>query len=384
MVIYFLLQAQNQNYNTHYPYQLICLAQGFKKLNIDFYSNFDYWRDSNSSFLFNYNADVNPEDCDIVIFQSTYNWKRDGVFFPREIRSQKNKKFRTIYIDTADGLFTSSFLPEFRDVDIILKQMNRNLKYPSNCKAPWVFGLSDYLIGYFERPPHWKKRDSRILVNYRNIHRLRQLANQKFISKLSTKYHIDKNKNEKDHSYVALDDNPTAFSVDQLNFIQSGKRHHPEYLDRIQNSKFCACFGGEFAPPPFITNNKPLYDLAKYFFATSAEGRLLNLMKFLRLQVNRTNNVFQWDSWRLWESWAGGSIPLHIDFDRYGVNFRDAPANWKHYIGINFDNIERDVERILSLDDDELETISNAGREWAIEKYSPIATAKRLLKIIED
>lgn len=60
------------------------------------------------------------------------------------------------------------------------------------------------------------------------------------------------------------------------------------------------------------------------------------------------------------------------------------PTNWKHYIGLDLANLEDDVERILSLSEDDLKEISENGRNWAWEYYSPVAVTERILSIAAD
>ncbi|WP_287325603.1 hypothetical protein [Okeania sp. SIO1F9] len=59
------------------------------------------------------------------------------------------------------------------------------------------------------------------------------------------------------------------------------------------------------------------------------------------------------------------------------------PENWKHYIGIDLDNIQGTVDRLVK-EPEILESISIAGRKWAIENYSPVPTALRFLEIVRD
>ena len=58
------------------------------------------------------------------------------------------------------------------------------------------------------------------------------------------------------------------------------------------------------------------------------------------------------------------------------------PENWKHYIGLNFDDLEGDAERIRA-QPQLLENIASEGRRWALEHYSPVATARRFLDAIQ-
>jgi hypothetical protein len=54
------------------------------------------------------------------------------------------------------------------------------------------------------------------------------------------------------------------------------------------------------------------------------------------------------------------------------------PENWKHYIGLNLEDIKGDVERLLD-ERDKIPEIAENRRTWALAHYSPLATAKRFL-----
>jgi hypothetical protein len=88
-----------------------------------------------------------------------------------------------------------------------------------------------------------------------------------------------------------------------------------------------------------------------------------------------------WDSWRFWESLAAGCVTFHVDFDKYGVKLPVMPENWRHYVGIDLDNMQDTVDRIAD-DPGILEKISAEGRQWAIENYSPVPTALRFLEML--
>jgi len=57
------------------------------------------------------------------------------------------------------------------------------------------------------------------------------------------------------------------------------------------------------------------------------------------------------------------------------------PENWRHYVGIDLDNMQDTVDRIAD-DPGILEKISAEGRQWAIENYSPVPTALRFLEML--
>ena len=59
------------------------------------------------------------------------------------------------------------------------------------------------------------------------------------------------------------------------------------------------------------------------------------------------------------------------------------PENWRHYIGIDLDNIAEAVARIVK-QPELLPQIAAEGRTWAIDNYGPKATARRFLATVAD
>jgi len=51
-----------------FQHVLICLAEGFKQLGIEFYSNVNYWQTSpdGEDYLLRHDPKIKPEDCSIV------------------------------------------------------------------------------------------------------------------------------------------------------------------------------------------------------------------------------------------------------------------------------------------------------------------------------
>ena len=73
-------------------------------------------------------------------------------------------------------------------------------------------------------------------------------------------------------------------------------------------------------------------------------------------------------------------MAFNIDLERYGVVLPVMPENWKHYIGVNLENVDQTIER-LRTDEGCLERIAGAGHEWAMRNYIPKKVATRLLEM---
>jgi hypothetical protein len=164
-------------------------------------------------------------------------------------------------------------------------------------------------------------------------------------------------------------DNRANYSREPYHYLQwqqTGGRHYPSYYNRLKKSLACACFGGFFLP----------------FWAKNS-GSLINRYSqtLMGKMMLKSNTIVQWDSWRLWESLVAGCTTFHLDFTKYGVSLPVMPENWRHYIGIDLDNVQAAVDRIAD-EPEILEKIAKEGREWAIANYSPVPTALRFLETI--
>lgn len=176
-------------------------------------------------------------------------------------------------------------------------------------------------------------------VQYKVDFPLRKIANQHFYPLIQNILKLDFSREKFDR--------PPRDNYHYLLWEQTGQRHHPAYYQRLTKSAACAAFGGCVVP--------------------DNEGQNFH--------------AEWWDSWRFWESLVAGCVTFHIDFDKYGVNLPVMPENWKHYIGIDLDNMQATVDRLVE-EPEILERISIAGRHWAIENYSPVPTALRFLEIV--
>ena len=88
-----------------YQHLSICIAEGLKQLGISLYSNRNYWLISpdREDYLFCYNSEVTPEDCDIVVVGSEWFFKYASL--PENI-FHKSRKYITVYLNSSDGALT--------------------------------------------------------------------------------------------------------------------------------------------------------------------------------------------------------------------------------------------------------------------------------------
>jgi hypothetical protein len=362
-----------------FPHLSICIAEGFKELGIPVYSNMDYWKISLESeeYLFQYNSDIKHQDCSIVFIDK--NWFMLGRPIPNQLLALE-REYIVVYLDDLDGPWASLSSSTSSRFNFILRTHCSNrvhcfgnlfplddAKYPENL-IPWSFGLSNRMIHETTKILEIENRNKTILFNFRVDHKrlifdkfcqmldqgqlliqqgvitannpLRPLARQVFLPKIEKVLTVDSTVDN-------FDEPPSSDQYHYLQWLQTGKRHYPQYYKRLRESVASAAFAGWLTPD-------------------STSGKEV---------------VEWWDSWRFWESLAAGCVTFHVDFDKYGIQLPVKPKNWQHYIGVDLDNIQETVDRIT--DEPEIvEYISKEGQKWAIDHYSPVPTAFRFLEKI--
>src|ERR1041384_4867313 len=133
---------------------VITLAEGFRQLGVPYFANCDYWQQSSTpgDYLYRANAEVTPQDCDVVVVSYTWPyWIRMTTFdlvrrpLPAGLFT-KGRRYRTVYMDSHDGHRTVSWEPEFRKFDLILRcKLNGRAWHPENMR-PWVLGFTNRII----------------------------------------------------------------------------------------------------------------------------------------------------------------------------------------------------------------------------------------------
>jgi hypothetical protein len=259
--------------------------------------------------------------------------------------------------DPAIDSYSCSGFPKF---DIVLRShFGASTPYPPTFH-PWAFGLSNRIIdGTASQPLDVRVR--RLLVSYRHTrhpHAIRLYMQRNLLDRLTgplTAYQYE------EHSRGASE-GPLAEHLWRL----TGRRHSDRYYSVLRQSTASACFGGYF-----LTN-----------FPRDERHVLSRFMKraITRLHL-RTRRITQFDSWRFWESLAAGCATVHLDLDRYGARLPVMPRNWEHYIGLDLDRLDDDIERMVG-DPTLIDRIGAAGRLWSLATYGPRPTALRFLALI--
>lgn len=320
------------------------------------FSNIDYWRLSpdSSETLFQHNRSILPADCDVVATEHVYI---DDTGCLPEPFAVPHHKYRTVFIDSADGWRTPALSEYSHGIDLVLKcHCSSRFKYGRNV-LPWAFGLSSRVLNALKPPGSFSGREKTILNNFRSFHSVRQFANNRFLPYLEPTLKID--------SSVETETPDGAY--DRLMWEQSGRRHYPAYYGRLSRSAACSAFGGYFVPA----------------FSSSLDSLALRAAYRVIAKTHlKTRSVAQFDSWRFWESLAAGCLTFHVDLSLYGCELPVMPRNGEHYFGIDLKMPKREAERILEREPS-FETIAASGRRWAVENYTPEATARRFQKCLE-
>lgn len=352
----------------YYQHAPVALAEGFKDIGIEFYSNIDYWKlyPDKNEYLFQHHPDVLPEDCSIIIVDHIsflHSGRLPDVF---------HKDAVLVYLDLSDeDPRKDIFHDDFRRFDLIFKAHCSQFSwYPSNVR-PWFFGLTNRILISMKTLPDFESRNQNILINFRHSqhpHTLRLLTEKIFVPKIHSVLPVDRTVDQPINPLSKEFDpqNCGLNARDLMHCVQTSGRHFPQYYERLTRTAAVACFGGFFISP-WPANQ-----------SSTMSKNLRRLVTKLNLQTSR---IIQWDSWRWWEALAAGCVPFHVDFEKYGFCLPVMPENWKHYIGIDLDNVQASIDRIID-DPKLLPNISLAGRKWALEHYNPTAIAQYFMDTV--
>ena len=151
-------------------------------------------------------------------------------------------------------------------------------------------------------------------------------------------------------------------SLFQIDSEIDGGLFDENHYKRLCRSRLCAAYCGEF-----------IQDL----------NQTIHKDNPLLAQLLKNTVISRWDNWRFWESLTCGCPTIHLDLEKYGCKLPISPINWKHYIGLNLSDLKNDIHKIMHLHiSGELEKIGQNGKNWVLEHYTPVAVAKRFLKML--
>jgi hypothetical protein len=146
----------------------------------------------------------------------------------------------------------------------------------------------------------------------------------------------------------------------------TGHRHSPSFFRRLAAFAACDCSGGYFYDR----------DTSETITGTALTASALSRNK-------RSVGVFQWESFKLWESFAVGCAVIMPDLERFGLELPVMPTPWEHYLPLRLDSrseLDELEQRVLSMSASDLRAVGERGRAWALENFSPDSWAKRLMQ----
>ena len=358
MKVYFICHPLGTPDKAAYQHQVVVLAEGLKELGIEFWGNINYWLQSEmeGDYLIRQKEGVNLNDFDLVVFASQlFDYDRLDLL-PENI-FDRNREFTSIFLDCSDFLITPGYDKRMRAVDYVLKsQYNQKYTHPSNF-VPWQFGPSSRIINSAQPLP-FEQRNNCTVSNFRILHNLRA--------------HFDKNvmplvyEHYPENSGIPAFDADASMPEDYIFWQQTGRRHNPAYYRALGANKVVNAVSG-YAQKEILTKQNQIVRIV-----TKVEEKL-NILPYDR--------VYQFDSWRFWESLVSGSLTMHVDFDKFGIKLPVMPQNKEHYLGVDLNNVNG-IRDVLE-SEDAVTNIAASGREWVLKHYSPKATTERLSQMLD-
>jgi hypothetical protein len=370
--VYFFCRDEETNLQD----DVVALAEGLNVLGIPHHANTNYWRPSTApgDYLLRHDPTVTPDDCSLVVV--SYTWP--SWIHPRTYRVERRplpeglfkpgRRYRTVYMDNHDGYRTVSWEPEFRQFDLILRaKLNRRAWQPANMR-PWVHGLNNRILDATANAQAYGDRSAKLLVNFGASHPYghgtRDLAASVFEPRIAKLMSIERTKDDLTQ--------PPADPFDALMWRQTGYRFSRSYYERLKHSQAVACFCGDMIPAaPFAPD--------RYLVGGQRARIRRALFNVMDRFDPRPARAIQWDSFRFWEALAAGCATFNIDLSHYGVALPVMPGNGEHYFGVRFDSVAQTIDQIAA-DPELVERVASAGRQWALDHYSPKALAQRLLE----
>ncbi len=355
-------------YKGEYQHESICLAEGFQELGVEFYGVNEYWFDLDTG---KYLIQKAPHDfkADIHIYNQYYL-----IHFPEE-STRVDYSLINILIDVEDGLYSAySSRNIYSRFNLILRShFNKKIKYSAYHPniQPWAFGLSKRIMNQIDKTQDSMVKDQ-VLINYRVNQSIRDLALEQFTPPMKNKYKICNYTTDTSEQALEL------FSKRDLSFwTQTNKRHDPRYYELLNESLLTYAFGGFLHIKPFATNriNRQLqiyYELKK------------NILEKTRRDTSDCYLISQFDSWRWWEALYSNTCPIHMNFEDWNWVLPEMPLEGVHYWGVKRFEFEQSATKLLALSRQEILEIGKKGRSWVSEHYSPVAVAKRFLRIMNS
>lgn len=360
-----------------YQHTTVVLAEGFQALGLKYTGNIDYWWNvEEGEYLIQKSADDNA---DVHIYSS--HLLLDDPSYMEKIDWTKYN----VFIDNEDGFDTPAMEDKYAKFNLILRchvnkkfyTFTEKMEWAQEKRSnflpqvkPWNFGLSNRIINYVDKYRGEEVKD-RVLCNFRMPHNMRKLGVEGFNKVLSNQYEIYNNVTE------GLD--VTETDDDKGYWAQTGRRHNEQYYKDINGSKFTYAFGGKLWQDP-IGSNKALKMKSIYYKGMDFIKKKISGVEMYAPEIY---TMTQYGGWRFFESFLSNTVPIQIDLAYWGCEWPEMPIASKHYWAVKGTNFEASAKELIKLSDEELQKISDQGREWVLKHYSPTAVANRFLSYIE-
>jgi hypothetical protein len=227
--------------------------------------------------------------------------------------------------------------------------LNRHTKkYKNEKRYPLPFGISQELVNFTDDLVSKKnKRIKKLASNFTPTDRqsVRAMLALALVPKLEAVFKIDKNR-----------------------YDQKG------YIENLNESLAVLSYCGEFIQDIYASD----------FYRSRFAG-----MKFTESPIfelfSHEAAIARWDSWRFYESLASASLPIQLDFSKYGFELPKIPTPFEHYIPIDLEELG-DLPKFLSekYEDNAIffEQKGVQARDWAIEQFGPAGMAKYIQNVV--
>jgi hypothetical protein len=326
-----------------------CLIQGLNQLGHKIYANY---RPENSVS----NAICPPfsvckpdyiEQSDefktgVVIVDNSFGLTHPDIDFLNQV----SKSLNVVIINMNDD---TNYLPQLTQFHIFQGHYNSILPRKGET-FPSAFGLSKEILEY-STTVHSRPREMSLLHNFRP------------------------SDNQGVRGSLMLSLLPNLRKYFKINTEIS----HPEdYSAQLLSHQAVFCYGGFFYTD--LRHNDSLVTLFKDYGIERFDFKHT-------LKSSSEAVVFRFDSWRLYEAALFGAAPITLNFEKYGLETGANPRPWIEYIPVEFDKVESLPLEILSRLKEDPEFLIKVGqnaRRWVIENHTPVPTAKRFIRKLEE
>lgn len=357
MLCKFFLLPTTLATKANYQFASVILAEGFTELGIAYEGNIDYWYDPD---IATYRIKAGSSNADVHIYDSAY--LRENA----DLIASLDKSKVNVLVDMNDKLLTPALTNVAANFDLVLRaHYTSALPYAQNVVS-WPFALSNRILSTVNASLS-EKPLLRVMQSYRVHLDVRKLTNDKLVPQLAKKYEITQFKSDEPEAAIMNDPNSYWF--------QTGRRHDDAYFVELNRSLLGLTFGGSFVPKPYPAG--PVTKLQNVINRV-----VLKLFPKLREQ-GRLQYIIQYDSWRFWETMASNACAVFLNFEQCGLVLPVYPEPGVHYLDVDINDIEGSARKIDAMSETELRSISEAGRAWVLQHYSPKAMAQRFLGLLD-